>query len=215
MTESPEHYPLKGTELPQDEVHVWHLHYDRHCGRQPLLALLSRYLSLPQQQIRLAEGEHGRPMLALGFQTGLDFNWSHSGQHAVVAVARRLAVGVDVECLRPRPSALALAQRFFHRDEAATLCALPEDRQSHEFLRLWTGKEAILKAMGRGIAFGLDRVVLENQGTGELRLSHLQGEDPAAWQLHPLQLPMGLIGAIAWHGGPAMIRYHSLITQSP
>src|SRR3546814_13489669 len=51
-----------------------------------------------------------------------------------------------------------LAERFFVRSETGALLALPAEAREAAFVRLWCAKEAVLKAHGRGLAFGLDRL---------------------------------------------------------
>ena len=195
--------------LRDDEIHVWRLDHERSRGRAPLRALLAAYLGVAAEQVVLAEGEHGRPALAAGLDPTLDFNWSHSGGHAVVAVGRHVAPGIDLESLRPRPRALQLARRFFCAEEAAALAALPEAERGAAFLELWTAKEAVLKALGRGLAFGLDRLSVASVG-GRLQLRRLHGDDAGAWQLQRLALGHGLIAALAWRGGERRIRLGTL-----
>lgn len=100
----------------------------------------------------------------------LDVNWSHSAECLIAARAHGWRVGIDVELLRPRPRAHELAARFFHPDEAATLSTLADDQDRHlgAFIRLWCAKEAVLKAHGQGLSFGLDRLrfVLDDVGDG-------------------------------------------------
>lgn len=191
--------------LADDEVHVWHFAHVRAQGRAPLLALLAHYTG---DTPTLLAGNHGRPRLMRA--TGLDFNWSHSVDLAVVAVARGIAPGVDVERLRPRPRALDLAQRFFHADETTALRALPATAQVAAFLRLWTAKEAVLKASGAGISFGLDRLRIASGDT--LALDWIDGDDAAAWQLHALSLDDASTAALAWRGAPRRITVRALAT---
>ena len=66
------------------------------------------------------------------------------------------AVGVDVEHEGRIVAALDLARRFFTPREAAELSSLPPEQQRTAFLRLWTLKEAFLKALGVGLAKSLD-----------------------------------------------------------
>lgn len=185
--------------LADDEVHVWHFPYERAQGRTPLLEILARYLGGTAQEIRLVAGEHGRPGLADASATALDFNWSHCVDHAAVVLAGGLAPGIDIERLDERANALRLAQRYFHPAEIASLAALPTPARSRAFLELWTAKEAVLKAMGRGLAFGLHR--LQVSGGPSPRLVALEGEDPAAWQLHRPALDGAHVAALAWRGG--------------
>lgn len=75
------------------------------------------------------------------------WHWSvaHKRRCAVAAVARQ-SIGVDVEEIRPRdPAALA---------EIATDAelALISERNDFTFFRLWTAKEAVIKALGMGMS---------------------------------------------------------------
>ena len=188
-------------QLDDQAIHVWHLDYRRGPGRRPLLRLLAMYLGVDAGELSLVEDAHGRPRLDRRHGQVLDFNWSHSGEHALVAIARGIAPGIDIERRRARPRALALARRFFDEAEAAALAALPEGARDEAFLALWTAKEAVLKAHGRGIGYGLQRlrVAVPPQ---RLQLLHFENEDIAAWQLQPLDVAPGLIAALAWRGAP-------------
>lgn len=89
-------------------------------------------------------GRYGKPCMAAGL---VEFNLSHAGRWVVCALAPT-AVGIDVEQLRPFD--LLLAWRFFHRRECAALAVQPIAAQNDYFFRLWTAKEAYLKALGLG-----------------------------------------------------------------
>lgn len=144
--------------LGPDSIHVWRFPYRHDDGRDPFRALLSAYLDIDVSRVVFIDGPHGRPSLAPPHQS-LAVNWSHSGDWAVLAVARDLPVlGIDIECPRPRRRALDLARRFFHPDEYDLLCRLPSDLVESAFLRFWTAKEAVLKALGEGLRFGLHRI---------------------------------------------------------
>lgn len=201
----PTDVPAVAAQLDDDSLHVWRLSYDAGRRRAPLVALLGSYLGVPPDAVQLVEGPHGRPHLAPAQAGALDFNWSHSGDCALVALARRVAPGVDVERLRPRPRALELAKRYFQPAEAAWLAALPVDQRDEAFLALWTAKEAVLKALGRGLAFGLHRLGI-GLDAGSPELLQLADEDAGAWQLHSLDAGPGYRAAIAWRGPPRGIR---------
>ena len=197
--------PAVAAQLDDQTLHVWQLPYDPGQRRAPLVALLGSYLGVPPDAVRLIEGSHGRPQLAPAQAGGLDFNWSHSGDCALVAIARQLVPGIDVERRRPRPRALELARRYFHPVEAAWLETRPTGQRDEAFLALWTAKEAVLKALGRGLAFGLHRLEI-GLDTGVPELLQLADEDAAAWQLHSLDAGSGHQAAIAWRGPPRDIR---------
>jgi phosphopantetheinyl transferase len=79
------------------ELHLWRLP----ASPLALKQVLAVYLGRKPEQIRLQEGEHGKPRLADPEQR-LRFNLSHSGGLALVAVSGELEVGVDLERLRPK-----------------------------------------------------------------------------------------------------------------
>ena len=200
------------TAYPGDgDVHVWHFAYQREHGHAPLLALLARYLGGMPADFQFVVGAHGRPQLDPALGSQLDFNWSHSGGRAAVAVARHVAPGIDLERLRERHNALPLARRFFHPQEVAALAAQPSAARSAAFLELWTAKEAVLKATGRGIAFGLQRLHVVSGGA--LRLVWIDGDDAASWQLQSLTLDPQYVAALAWRGGARQVHVRSLASS--
>lgn len=149
--------------------------------------------------IPLRRDEHGRPRLGAPF-SDCDVGWSHSGEGLLLACARGLVLGIDLERERPRPRGMEIAQRFFHADEARWLGELA-DGQARErgFLRLWCAKEAVLKAHGRGLAFGLHKLAFA-EGDGGLRLVQCDPSLglPADWQLREFTPHPGYLGALAW-----------------
>jgi phosphopantetheinyl transferase len=130
---------------PAAEVHVWRGDLD-----EPLRRVLSRYLDLPPAEIRLADGEHGKPRPA-DPENGLRFNLSHSGSLALVAVALGREVGVDVEKLKPERDLVALAARALAPEEAAAVRAVTGADRVRVFYELWTRHEARLKCLGVGL----------------------------------------------------------------
>lgn len=141
---------------------------------------------------------HGRPQLQ-GAHARFDANWSHSGDLLLVALGEAIELGVDLEHLRPRPRAMELAQRFYHPHETARLLALPEEARVPFFVRLWCAKEAVLKAHGQGISFGLEKLVLDERD-GELRLVACDRALglPEDWQLREWEPQPGYRAALAW-----------------
>jgi phosphopantetheinyl transferase len=77
------------------------------------------------------------------------FNLSHSGDCIAIAVADT-EIGIDIERLRPLPHADDVARHVFHADELRWLARQPDAPRA--FLRLWTLKESLLKAVGTGFS---------------------------------------------------------------
>lgn len=194
--------------LRDDEIHVWSMHYERTGGRQPLCRLLAVYLGVHTEDVTLAQTVHGRPELHGVHRGRLRFNWSHSADRALVAIARSVQPGIDLEH-RPRRAGrnvLALARRFFAPAEADALGSLPADERAAAFLRLWTVKEAVLKAQGRGLAYGLHRVVVHLDRSAAAR-AHLDADSAGAWQVRELALDPDWVAALAWRGPAMAVRW--------
>ena len=198
--------------LDDGAIHVWQLDYDRSLHRAPLHKVLGAYLGLPPDDVVLQQNEHGRPELSPPWDRFLRFNWSHTVDRALIAVARGIQPGVDIERVRPRPRALEIAQRFFHRDELRALEVLADIRRDYAFAQLWTGKEAILKAVGRGIAFGLDRLCL-SVAEAEPRLRWMDGDDVAEWNLRRIDVGSDYVARLAWRGPACTVASWTLAAE--
>ncbi|MBO9661625.1 4'-phosphopantetheinyl transferase superfamily protein [Dokdonella sp.] len=194
--------------LRPDEIHVCSIALDATAtpravteAARVVLDRLLRFYAGTDAPIEIARGRHGKPY-APAF-AGLDFNLSHAGHHVLLAFARGQALGVDLERDERRLSLIEIARRFFAADEADALERLPDAARLPCFLRLWTRKEAVLKALGQGLNFGLDRLAFAIDGDGEVGALHRIAEEagaPADWRLCALAPAPGLVGALAWRG---------------
>ncbi len=199
-------------ELDVDAIHVWRIPYALSQGRAPLVALLAAYLDIPEALVVLDQDARGKPRLAtatsrLAGAHQVEFNWSHSGDYALVALARDCALGVDIERLGKNLRALEIAKRFFDPSEAASLARLDARARDDAFIALWCAKEAVLKAAGEGLSFGLSRLVFHPSGDRDWEITRT---DPALgatsdWRLESLDPIGGYRGALAWRGAPRRI----------
>jgi 4'-phosphopantetheinyl transferase len=159
-----------------------------------LRRVLGGYLGVAPAAVGYRTVGTGRPELDPA--CGLSFSTSHSGDLAVVAVSRDRVVGVDIEAVRPIGDALDLARAFFTAREADALAATPFDRRSTAFLRLWTCKEAYVKAVGLGMTLAFsDFDVLGRFPDRPPVLEPLAGGPPVV--LASLDAFDGFIGAVA------------------
>lgn len=191
-----------------DEVSVWLLpHVPGMRGEPQARELLGAHFDLPPQAVPMTRDERGRPWLLAPldhYGTG----WSHSGEQLLVGLGEGVRLGVDLERLRPRPRMREVAARFFHADEIAWLAGLPDAEYPDRFFRLWCAKEAMLKAHGHGISFGLHRLSFEEDADGALRLAWCDPAlgEAAQWTLHEWLAAPGYRAALAWYPAePAII----------
>ena len=200
--------------LATDDVDLWLLELDAETAHRDVTkaahrllgTLLMRYAGVdsPPEILRTERGKPYAPAL-----DGLDFNLSHARNHVLIAFARKQPLGVDIERIDRRIEIEDLARRFFAAAEADALEALPEAARPAAFVRLWTCKEAVLKALGLGISFGLDKACFHLGADGIpsdlAELPAIAGR-PADWQLVLLEPAPGFLGALAWRGPPRQIR---------
>jgi 4'-phosphopantetheinyl transferase len=131
--------------------------------------------------------EYGKPVLANNPQcAGITFNVSHSHDLALIAIAQKQNIGIDIEKINHESDHQALMTRFFSRAEQAEFQTIAEVNKARAFCACWSRKEAFIKAIGSGIAYGLDNfdvsVDPENQ-TPEINLHKPSEETWSAFNL--------------------------------
>ena len=115
---------------------------------------LGQALSVPPAALAFVEGTNGKPSAQRGGRPApVSFNLSHADGMVGVAVLARadVPVGFDLERF-DRTIELDLADRYFRPEEVSWLAGLPADERRRGFLRLWTLKEALIKATGEGLS---------------------------------------------------------------
>lgn len=127
-------------------------------GHGLLRALLGRYLRMPPETLKIGRTMRGKPFL-VDFP-GLSFNLSHSSSKWLLAITAHVPVGVDIEMIKSRTQLSGLVGRCFAPEEQAYWQSLSEEEQLPVFFDFWTRKEAFVKAVGQGIALGLDRCAI-------------------------------------------------------
>jgi 4'-phosphopantetheinyl transferase len=189
--------------------------FDRHRRRYvvaqgALRLLLGGYTALAPAALGFALGRRGKPSLVE--DPGLHFNLTHSADLAVVAVARRGPVGVDIERRRELADADDIARRFFAPGEVATYLSLPPARRPGGFFDCWTRKEAFVKALGEGLFVSLDRFEVSLAPDEPARLLTIEGDSGAAraWSLTAFEPAADFAGALATEWHPAGLRAWAL-----
>ena len=157
--------------------------------REQVAAYLQQELSLSEAPV-FVRSNKGRPQVQL---ESFDCNWSHSGELLAMAWSSQHRVGIDIEQVRPRPQWQRVAERFLLPAEYAQLT------DANDFLQLWVRKEALLKAIGQGLAHGL-RFVEFAKAHGEWQLQAVSPalDVPSDWNVCGLDIDEGYIGALAW-----------------
>lgn len=216
--------PLHPAEEDLDQLRSWLVSaeqtradrflFDKHrqrflIGRARQRQLLGQYLDLAPSQVDFQYDGLGKPSLrGQGANSGVCFNFSNSGQAALLAVTRDMELGIDLELLRGLTNLEGLAARFFTAEESDEILSLQGLPQQQAFFRCWTRKEAYLKAVGKGLTFPLNRVRVTVQADQPARICWINGDPAAAaaWQLQHLEPAGGYLGALAFQGSRDQIR---------
>lgn len=171
--------------------------------------LLASYLTARPGAVRFEETPHGKPSVS-SHGSRLHFSTSHSGELLVFAIAKDRQVGIDVEQLRPRKGASAVADHFLSSREQAGLAALPAKTRTAAFYRCWTQKEAFVKLLGEGLRCPLDRFdvqvdpkqppALVGFGTRGAPARHARNCVMAS-----VEVPDGYVGTVGVSGSSAVV----------
>lgn len=166
-------------------------------GRSTLRRIAGFYLGLPARRVGLTENAFGKPVLAGACAPPLHFNLSHAGGHAAFAISDHYPVGIDIEEIKPLRE--DVAGHFFSVAECAALSAMPTETYLQAFYRVWTRKEAFVKAHGAGLSLPLDSFDVTVEAGLPPRLERLEGDPDASdnWQLLDLGVGAGMAGAVA------------------
>ncbi|RZU47533.1 phosphopantetheinyl transferase [Fluviicoccus keumensis] len=122
---------------------------------------------------------------------------SHTAGFAACVWSTAGRCGIDIESASRTVNGGAVMARYFAAEEQAWLSGLPPEARQTRFLDLWTRKEAVIKALGRGIAGHLDRIVFGPERNEPVRLP----ADCPDVSLHVrTEMISGLHLAIAWQG---------------
>lgn len=181
-----------------------------HLGREPASV---RFVA----RCKSCGGPHGKPHLD---EPGADLevSLSHSGTRIVVAVARGVPVGVDVEQTSPPAGGALPAEVMLSSRERQVWEGLSRPDREPALLRYWVRKEAVLKATGDGLA--VSPGLLTVSGPDEpARLLDWAGPGPSpvgAIGLHDLDPGPGFAACLALLAGvPHRVVQHEAAVEVP
>jgi 4'-phosphopantetheinyl transferase len=185
---------------PEEQAHAKRFAIDRPrsvfaASRVALRSLLGKYLSLGAKDVQIVSDAGGKPRLTIG---ELNFNLAHSGDVTLIAVTRGCPIGVDVERLRPVDCSQEIATRNFHPAEIAVIAAADAGELAECFLRCWTRKEAVLKAVGIGLGYPLNAFnVLALNSNSSIELAPHETLPATRCWLQDIEPHMEYIAAVA------------------
>ena len=149
--------------------------------RAALRATLCEQLGCANEDLAFPTTEHGKPWASVGgAEAPISFNVSHSGRQGLIALAPGGRLGVDVEELVDRRNLDLLMDGVLGENERREIDSKQGAEQIRSFFRLWTMKEALLKAYGKGLlvdatTFEIPPAVRGGSSRGQIELPQLPG----------------------------------------
>lgn len=151
-----ESLPSSANILHEDELRrASRFHFERHrrrftIARTGLREILGAYLAIPPALLEFEYNKQGKPEVIN--DQALHFNLSHSGDKALLAIGQNFPLGIDLEQYSARPW-LGIAENLFSPAEVKALKNASLSTRPALFFRIWSQKEAFIKACGLGLAY--------------------------------------------------------------
>lgn len=174
-------------------------------SRFRLRTVLAEATGLQAAEITFGYRPTGKPFMQNAGVQCPEFNLTHSSDALLVAISQAAPVGIDIEPLRALADVESMANHALSASESERLMACNLTHRSQCFLEYWTQKEAVIKAFGKGLS-NLKQLDLE---APEVRLpgGRRQRAGKNGWQVSPLELPDGYVGAVAVVGSEPRLEY--------
>jgi 4'-phosphopantetheinyl transferase len=181
-----------------------------------LRLMLSGFAAMAPARWRFAAGPQGKPTVHPDIPHGrLQFNLSHTRDAVACALALDHPIGVDIENTERPTFSLDLAESYFAADEVARLRAAAPAEQRAMFFRLWTLKEAAIKALGLGLGVPLDQVAF-GLSPVRVRFDPALGEDAAHWHFAAADpVPRCMLAVAVRAAAPVRMRFRTLRADDP
>ena len=168
-----------------------------------LREVIGAYVQIDPADVQFDAGPKGKPFVrTCGVSEPVQFNLSHSDSIALLAITADRPVGIDIEKIPHDSEHISMMRHFFSAPERREYFRLDDAEKPRAFARLWTRKEAYLKALGEGLSQPLDSFTVPitsgvcSQGALSLETSDANG----AWTVLGIDVPSGYEAALAAQG---------------
>jgi len=168
--------------------------------------ILSRYLeNTNPNQLEFSENKYGKPMLLNNPQ--LEFNLSHSGDLALLAIGKKYPLGIDLEFFSNR-SYLDIGKNMFSSAEINAISKVNSRLEALTFFNIWSQKEAFIKACGLGLVYPTDKFSVPHIQANKFPIIDLKTD--TEWHITSFMPKIACGGAICHRPQINEIRYKIL-----
>ena len=165
-------------------------------ARALVRCVLGKALDCLPREVPITTGEHGKPALdGIRNMKRIEFNISHSEDLVLAGFALHTTLGVDIEQVRDRTLLDEITRKHFHPDEQYLVLGENGETDVTMFYRIWSLKEAVVKAMGIGIGYPTSSFsvapALHHEGSTPLEIAG------TVWHCRQLRVAKGYASALA------------------
>lgn len=182
---------LSESELARASRFVYQQHCREYClTRAGLKLLLAEAIQCGVTDLTIQTDPNGKPFAECkGCVVDMEFNVSHTDGHGMIALTRFGRIGVDIQHRNLKTTAERSLQRVFSSDEKQLLSTTKKEQKHIMLLRIWTIKEAVIKALGEGFRYDTTSFSVPEQllfGEAEA-IMNLPNDPSTQWQLLNLE----------------------------
>jgi 4'-phosphopantetheinyl transferase len=186
-----------------------HLYETAHVSLRLILGL---YVGIPPAEIKFVQTENGKPLQEkTQNHKNIAFNLSHTFDLVAIGVTKFPQIGIDVEFTGGKKIDPDLMTQISTGEEMKFYKNHAVDLQSKIFYKLWTRKEALLKACGMGLSIEPNQIYVEPEKTSPtLRLPADDFSTAPKFRLHDFQITDFHTGSVAVQTGSFKPVYRKL-----
>jgi 4'-phosphopantetheinyl transferase len=200
------HLPQSQTILSPDELaRANRFYFERHqrrfaTARTRVREILGAYLGIPAAKLEFTYATHGKPEVVN--QQQLQFNLSHTGDIALLAIGKEWPLGIDIEQYSARPYT-GIAGNLFTPVEQEYLKQAPIMAKPALFFRMWAQKEAFIKACGLGLSYPTQQFTVPAHANPAEIIDNLHQQ---TWKIHSFMPGIAMSAALCYHPSIQIIR---------
>jgi 4'-phosphopantetheinyl transferase len=192
---------------PEELKRASRFYFERHrrrfaTARTTVKCILAEYLQVPAKSIQFSYNPQGKP--EVDQQTDLQFNLSHSGDKALLAVGKKHPLGVDIEHFSARPYE-GIAKQLFSIEEQNALHLTNDALKPWLFFHVWSQKEAFIKACGLGLSYPTQEITVALDHASPTKL--FDKIHKTSWFMYPFMPSVTCAGALCCHPSINTLRY--------
>lgn len=177
-----------------------------------LCLLLAGYLESEPQNLNFQYNKFGKPFITDSQNSmNICFNISHSNNYATYGFVKNDNIGIDIEQIREIPDVRGVVDLCFSEYEKKWFNKIPPNDKIEIFYKIWTSKEAYIKAIGRGFSFSPDRISTGLNSEGELLFENIDGDENfRRWSLRTFSFNPNFTSAVVVENHDPEITHFSI-----